>query len=224
MAETIGLARLRELLEEGVALVEVLPAEEYEEEHLPGAVSIPLKTMDAKTVAGLDRSSPVVVYCWDELCDMSPRAACRLDTLGFETVYDYLPGKAEWLAHALPTEGPGPDEPRIVDHVHDDVVTCGLSDRVGDIASRVEESPYRFALVVSEGGVVLGRLRGSAFEGDDGLSAEEAMEPGPSTMRPDISVEEAVKRLRERELRFGVVTRADGTLMGIFRRTDADAG
>jgi rhodanese-related sulfurtransferase len=46
-------------------LVEVLPPEEYEEEHLPGAISLPLKQLDASTAAVLDRERPVIVYCWD---------------------------------------------------------------------------------------------------------------------------------------------------------------
>jgi rhodanese-related sulfurtransferase len=63
--ERIDHERLRTLLEEGAQLVEVLPEEEYREEHLPGAVNIPLKTLDAKTTAGLDKGRVVVVYCWD---------------------------------------------------------------------------------------------------------------------------------------------------------------
>jgi phage shock protein E len=66
MPTRIDHVQLRSLLDQGdVQLVEVLPAEEYEEEHLPGAVNVPLKTLDAGSVAGLDRSRPVVVYCWD---------------------------------------------------------------------------------------------------------------------------------------------------------------
>ena len=60
-------ARLRELLDEGTQLVEVLPAAEYDELHLPGAINIPLKTLDADSTAGLDRARAVVVYCWDGL-------------------------------------------------------------------------------------------------------------------------------------------------------------
>ena len=58
---------VRELLEEGAQLVEVLPREEYEEEHLPGAISIPLKELDGEAAAGLDRDAPVIVYCHDHL-------------------------------------------------------------------------------------------------------------------------------------------------------------
>jgi rhodanese-related sulfurtransferase len=59
-------ARLRELLAEpDTQLVEVLPPAEYEERHLPGAINIPLKTLDEHTTAGLDKTKEVVVYCWD---------------------------------------------------------------------------------------------------------------------------------------------------------------
>lgn len=58
----------RLLAEEKVQLVEVLPKEEYEEEHLPGAIHLPLKQLDAQAAArALDASRPVVVYCWDGL-------------------------------------------------------------------------------------------------------------------------------------------------------------
>jgi rhodanese-related sulfurtransferase len=67
MPTRIHLADVKRLIDEGAQIVEVLPAEEYEEEHLPGAVNIPLKTLDEQTTARLDRRAPVVVYCWDGL-------------------------------------------------------------------------------------------------------------------------------------------------------------
>jgi rhodanese-related sulfurtransferase len=63
----IAQPELRELLDEGAQLVEVLPPPEYAELHLPGAVSIPLKTLDAQSAAAVDRARAVVVYCWDGL-------------------------------------------------------------------------------------------------------------------------------------------------------------
>ena len=48
-------------------LVEVLPRAEYEEERLPDAVHVPLKSLSPDAVAVLDRARPVVVYCWDGL-------------------------------------------------------------------------------------------------------------------------------------------------------------
>ncbi|HEV8651639.1 MAG TPA: rhodanese-like domain-containing protein [Actinomycetes bacterium] len=67
MPTRIDLAQLQELLGGGAQLLEVLPAAEYSDEHLPGAVNIPLKELDATSAAQLDRTRPVVVYCWDSL-------------------------------------------------------------------------------------------------------------------------------------------------------------
>jgi rhodanese-related sulfurtransferase len=67
MSERVELNRLRELLDAGAQLVEVLPNQEYEELHLPGAVSIPLKQLDSDSAGALDKRNPVVVYCWDYL-------------------------------------------------------------------------------------------------------------------------------------------------------------
>jgi rhodanese-related sulfurtransferase len=67
MATRIELSQLRELLDGGAQLVEVLPAAEYRGEHLPGAINLPLKQLDATSAARLDRTRPVVVYCWDGL-------------------------------------------------------------------------------------------------------------------------------------------------------------
>ena len=63
---TIDSNQLQELVRErGAQLVEVLPREEYEQEHLPGAINLPLKELDRAAVAQLDRSRPVIVYCYD---------------------------------------------------------------------------------------------------------------------------------------------------------------
>jgi rhodanese-related sulfurtransferase len=65
MPEPIDRDRVQELVRSGAQLVEVLPAEEYGDEHLPGAVNIPLKKLNEETAAQLDRSRPVIVYCYD---------------------------------------------------------------------------------------------------------------------------------------------------------------
>ena len=62
---SVDLPALRRLLDVGAQLVEVLPRHEYGEQHLPGAVNIPLKELDTARAGGLDRSRPVVVYCWE---------------------------------------------------------------------------------------------------------------------------------------------------------------
>lgn len=67
MPTSIDRATVRRLLDVGAQLVEVLPQAEYDEEHLPGALNIPLRTLTAETAGGLDRGRPVIVYCWDAL-------------------------------------------------------------------------------------------------------------------------------------------------------------
>ena len=58
---------VRRMVEAGAQLAEVLPSEEYGEEHLPGAIHLPLKSLTPESVTGLDRDRPVIVYCWDGL-------------------------------------------------------------------------------------------------------------------------------------------------------------
>lgn len=65
MPAAIDRDEVERLVAEGAQLVEVLPSAEYEDEHLPGAVNVPLKELAPGTVAGLDRSRPLIVYCYD---------------------------------------------------------------------------------------------------------------------------------------------------------------
>jgi rhodanese-related sulfurtransferase len=67
MSTRIELPELRRLIGEGTQLIEVLPPAEYAEAHLPGAINIPLKQLDAASTDGLDRRRSVVVYCYDYL-------------------------------------------------------------------------------------------------------------------------------------------------------------
>ena len=151
---------------------------------------------------------------------MSPRAACRLDTLGFAHVFDYLTGKFDWLARGLPREGDRAAEPRGVDFVRRDVVTCHLHDQIREVRERVQSSPYGFAFVVGDGDVLLGRLRKAALEGDPDARAEALMEPGPSTVRADTSPPRLRERLERGNLTTAVLTDPDGRLLGVVRRAD----
>jgi len=64
MGTLIDRERLQEMVSAGAQLIEVLPAKEYAEDHLPGAVSHPLRQLD-KEAAQIDRNRPIIVYCWD---------------------------------------------------------------------------------------------------------------------------------------------------------------
>ena len=66
MPKVIDRDELRRLLEKGAQLVEVLAKEEYDEEHLPGAINIPLRKIDAEARERLEPNRPVIVYCWDD--------------------------------------------------------------------------------------------------------------------------------------------------------------
>jgi phage shock protein E len=55
----------RLLAEENGHLVEVLPTKEFREEHIIGAINIPLKELDERAPRELDRERPVIVYCND---------------------------------------------------------------------------------------------------------------------------------------------------------------
>jgi Mg/Co/Ni transporter MgtE len=134
-----------------------------------------------------------------------------------------VPGKEDWLAHGQPFEGEHADLPTAGAVARDDVVTCGLDDRVGQVRERIDESPYGYALATSPGGVVLGRLRRSTLDGDPDASAEAVMEPGPSTVRPDITAAELAERLAKRDLRTAIVTTPEGRLIGVVRRADLEA-
>ncbi len=65
MPKGIGRDEVQRLLSEGAQLVEVLPREEYEEEHLPGAINLPLRRLEKEARDRLDPNRPVIVYCWD---------------------------------------------------------------------------------------------------------------------------------------------------------------
>jgi rhodanese-related sulfurtransferase len=64
MGTLIEREKVQALVKQGAQLIEVLPAKEYAEDHLPGAVSHPLRQLDDEADQ-IDRNRPVIVYCWD---------------------------------------------------------------------------------------------------------------------------------------------------------------
>ena len=65
MPTSIDRDEVRRLVAAGAQLVDVLPSAKFEEEHLPGAINIPLKDLDRATTRQLERGRPVIVYCHD---------------------------------------------------------------------------------------------------------------------------------------------------------------
>jgi len=149
---------------------------------------------------------------------MSPRAAWRLEAAGFGPVYDYTAGKADWLAADLPFEG--------------SARLAGMFTRRG-VATVAERTPaaealrlltaqgYRPVLVLIEAGVVIGaayrdRLASAPGEAETGS----VMRFGVSTVRPSEDAEALAHRMGHAEVTRVVVTRPDGTLVGLFFAAD----
>src|SRR5215210_4823410 len=132
---------------------------------------------------------------------MSARAACRLETLGYGQVYDYQAGKNDWLAAGLPREGILAGFPRAGEAVCREVPTCGLTDRVGEVAPGVAAAGWDICVVVDAQRTVLGILRDEALRGDPDATAEAAMEAGPTTFRASEMLAEAAIHLAQAGVR-----------------------
>ena len=153
---------------------------------------------------------------------MSPRAAWRLESLGFTQVFDYVAGKADWLASGLPIEGKLANYCRAGSVARADVPTCRLTDRVADALKQVQASDHCVCVVTNDEGVVLGRLGERALLTDPEGLVEQVMESGPTTTRPDDPLEAITERLRGRGVDNILVTTPDGRLVGILYLEDAE--
>lgn len=153
---------------------------------------------------------------------MSPRAAARLEGLGFEQVYDYVAGKADWGSAGLPLEGANGSETRAGAHVRADVPTCRLGEPLRAVCDRVEAEGWDTCFVVDEDGVVLGRLGRRALRAQADVPVEDAMTPAPSTIRPSARLEEMADRMRRQRLSGLPVTSSDGRLVGLLTLRDAE--
>ncbi len=152
---------------------------------------------------------------------MSPRAACRLELLGFIDVYDYVPGKVDWLARNLPVEGTAADSLTIGRLLRGDVITARPDDSVAAVRARVTRSAHRFALVTTSDGTLLGRMRAAALnDADPARPVVEVMEAGPSTLRPHEPAAAIKARLEDKGLTYAIVTDPDGRLLGTVHPSD----
>jgi CBS domain-containing protein len=152
---------------------------------------------------------------------MSPRAAWRLESLGFREVYDYVAGKQDWLASGLPMEGRLSSVATAGTVGRADVPTASLEERLGDARRRVEGSAFDTAVVVNDRRIVLGILRPKHLDGDPRRTVEEAMSPGPSTFRPHVLVHEMAHYMHEHDLPSAPITTGEGKLVGLLTREDA---
>jgi CBS domain-containing protein len=152
---------------------------------------------------------------------MAPRAAARLESLGFDQVHEYKAGKLDWLAAGLPTDGENSRCPRAGEASRKDAVVCALKDRLGDVRGRARQSGLQVAVVVDAERIVLGLLRSKELGMDPNLAIEQAMRPGPSTFRPYVSMKEMADHMVERSLESSPITTSDGKLVGVLLKSDA---
>ncbi len=88
---------------EGLVVVDARGADAFADRHIPGAVSLPYRSLTPETVAPL-KGKAVVVYCWSVSCNAAAKFGARLAALGVP-VKEMLGGLEAWVAEGYPTEG-----------------------------------------------------------------------------------------------------------------------
>ena len=153
---------------------------------------------------------------------MSPRAAWRLEALGFGRVFDYVAGKVDWGAAGLPYEGSLAKRPSAGDAADPDVPTCSLDDDLVEVRERVRASDVKTCIVLNPERIVLGRLGRSAIRSDEPTTVEAAMTEGPSTVRPSLPLRDLIGRMVRGSQSTALVTTSEGRLVGLVKREDGE--
>jgi Mg/Co/Ni transporter MgtE len=143
--------------------------------------------------------------------------------MGFANVYDYVAGKKDWGSYGLSREGTNVPARTAGEVAHRDVPTCALDDDLAQVRERVRAAGWDTCIVVNEQRVVLGRLGRKAIAADTDETVEQAMSPGPSTVRPSIGTDALLERMRARNLNSYLVTTPDGRLVGLVRRGELES-
>jgi Mg/Co/Ni transporter MgtE len=124
--------------------------------------------------------------------------------------------------YGLPHEGTNVPERLAGNVAHQNVPTCALDDDLGRVRARVRAAGWDTCIVVNEQRVVLGRLGRKVLASDGAESVEQAMTPGPSTVRPSIGADALLERIRSRNLTSFLVTTPDGRLVGLALLSDLE--
>jgi CBS domain-containing protein len=101
------------------------------------------------------------------------------------------------------------------------VPTCRPDEPIGEVRERVREVGWDTCVVVNEERIVFGLLREAQLDKGRDEPAEQVMRPGPSTFRPNVSIEEMSGYMTEHDLASSPITSSDGRLIGLLRRDDA---
>jgi predicted transcriptional regulator len=153
---------------------------------------------------------------------MSSRAAARLETLGFDQVFEYKPGKKDWEAAALPMAGGQAQQITAVEVLRRNIPTAHIGEHVGDVLTRAEAAGWNVCIVVNSKNQVLGRLRRGTSTVDPGARVEDVTEEGPTTYRPSKDLAILTQRMRSGQVSSVLITDPDGVLIGALYRQDAE--
>lgn len=107
MTETITREQIKEKLdaEEPMTIIEALPQEYFDAEHLPGALNIPNDEIKARAPDMLpDKDACIVIYCASTDCQNSKIATDTLQQMGYTNTFEYVEGKQHWLEGNFPVE------------------------------------------------------------------------------------------------------------------------
>ncbi len=146
---------------------------------------------------------------------MSPRAACRLESIGFTDVYDYVGSKMDWIGAGLRFEESDAGKPRLGTLADSSVPTCSLHETLG--AARTRLGDWDMCVAVSESRVVLGLVRAEALGLEDGRPVGTVIQEAPKTYRPHMTPAEVLPDLEAHPRPWLLVTNLDGSLVGIVR-------
>ena len=132
-------------------------------------------------------------------------------------MYDYVPGKVDWLARGRPAEGTDAGKPTAGRLAQRDIARCAPDETVGVARERAAKSG-NVCVVVNAEGVVFGILRAKQFAADEAAIVATVMRTGPSTFRPNVAVKEMAEYMNSHDLDSAPVTNADGRLVGLLFR------
>ena len=85
-------------------IVDVRPREAYEQCRVPGALSLPYRSITSGTTAAIPKDTILVTYCWGPHCNASTKGALKLAALGYR-VKEMIGGLEYWRRESLPVEG-----------------------------------------------------------------------------------------------------------------------
>jgi CBS domain-containing protein len=144
---------------------------------------------------------------------MSPRAAWRLEAAGF-AAYDYVAGKSDWLAADLPFEGTAK---LVGQFTRREVATAGEDTSTQEALHRLEACGFGPVLVLNQAGVLMGAAHRDALaSAAENARVGTVMRFGVTTVRPSEQATDLADRMSHAQISRLVVTRPDGTLVGLF--------